>query len=57
MTTTATNTPKAAKAPHGPPHPLAEFVTYFAANRGAIIGLGTIVVLVVLGAFAGVFGR
>jgi len=55
MTIEATQAPAVQKSPQGPPHPFAEFVSYFAANRGAMIGLGTIVVLVVLGAFAGVF--
>lgn len=42
----------ARKAPAGPPHPFVEFVSYFAANRGAAIGLAIIVVLVLVGAFA-----
>jgi len=47
-------TPQAAlrPAPPGPPHPFMEFVSYFAANRGAVIGLGLIVVLVLLGGLA-----
>lgn len=40
------------KSRPGPPHPFVEFVSYFTANRGAVIGLGTIVVLVLIGAFA-----
>ncbi|WP_137042728.1 ABC transporter permease subunit [Pseudolabrys sp. FHR47] len=55
MSETAAPGTVARKAPAGPPHPFVEFVSYFAANRGAVIGLATIVVLVLLGALAEVF--
>jgi dipeptide transport system permease protein len=38
--------------PADPPHPFAEFWQQFARNRGAVIGLWTIVVLVLIAAFA-----
>ena len=52
MTMDVTRAPNAPRARQGPPHPFVEFVGYFAANRGAVLGLGLIVVLVVIGAFA-----
>jgi len=52
MTTKAAPTPSATQAHAGPPHPFVEFVSYFSANRGAVIGLGVIGVLGVLGVFA-----
>ncbi|RDV04132.1 ABC transporter permease subunit [Undibacter mobilis] len=50
--TNATTAPKTHTAHAGPPHPFVEFVSYFSANRGAVIGLGVIVVLAILGLFA-----
>ncbi|HWK98194.1 MAG TPA: ABC transporter permease subunit [Pseudolabrys sp.] len=52
MTIEAAPAPKVQPANAGPPHPFVEFVSYFSANRGAVIGLGVIVVLAVLGLFA-----
>lgn len=52
MTTKAAPAPNATHASAGPPHPFVEFVSYFGANRGAVIGLGIIVVLAFIGAFA-----
>jgi dipeptide transport system permease protein len=52
MTMEAARTPDAMRANAGPPHPFMEFVSYFAANRGAVIGLGIIVVLVLIGGLA-----
>lgn len=52
MNTEATPAPNATHANAGPPHPFVEFVSYFSANRGAVIGLAVIVVLAFVGAFA-----
>ncbi len=52
MTVEATPAPTAPRASAGPPHPFMEFVSYFSANRGAVIGLGVIGVLAILGLFA-----
>ncbi|MFA6265468.1 MAG: ABC transporter permease subunit [Pseudolabrys sp.] len=46
--------PAARKPDSGPPHPFLEFVSYFTANRGAVIGLAIILVLIFVGAFANV---
>ncbi|TNC08424.1 ABC transporter permease subunit [Methylobacterium terricola] len=48
------DTPAAAAAPAGPPHPLAEFWTSFRANTGAVIGLVLIVAVLLMAVFADV---
>jgi dipeptide transport system permease protein len=48
------DTPPASAAPAGPPHPLAEFWTSFCANKGAVIGLALIVLVLLVAVFADV---
>lgn len=48
------DTPAAATAPAGPPHPLAEFWASFRANTGAVIGLALIVLVLLMAVFADV---
>jgi len=52
MSMDVTPAPNAANTNAGPPHPFVEFISYFSANRGAVIGLAIIVVLAIIGAFA-----
>lgn len=42
----------AANAPSAPPHPLLEFWGYFRQNRGAVIGLAVVLLLVLVAIFA-----
>ncbi|WP_338849421.1 ABC transporter permease subunit [Massilia sp. W12] len=53
MSTQIDNSQAAAPVP-APPHPLREFWSYFSQNRGAIIGLAVVTLLVLLAVFADV---
>jgi dipeptide transport system permease protein len=52
MTAEILETPSSAAHTGTPPHPLAEFWTYFSANAGAVAGLVVIVALILLALFA-----